>query len=246
MASRQLQQVGDEYRRHGVARLAQFFSAERIDEIRRELDHYGRNVLPDCPADARTLEADGKTIRNLWRLEQHSDYFRRLADCVEIHELSLELLESQPVLKGIETFNKPARIGSGVPWHQDNAYFCRTPPDMFTLWIAIDPVTVENGAVSFLRGSHRNGVLSTRPSGVKGNSIGLAEPPDVASADVFCATLNPGDATVHHCNTIHYSEPNRSSQPRLALLFVFCGADTRVDPDLQAAYTAAVTANPPA
>ncbi len=34
-----------------------------------------------------------------------------------------------PVLAGVATFQKAARIGSGVPYHQGNAYFCQAPPD---------------------------------------------------------------------------------------------------------------------
>ncbi|HCN76258.1 MAG TPA: hypothetical protein DIT13_03565, partial [Verrucomicrobiales bacterium] len=30
------------------------------------------------PADARTFEKDDKTVRNLWRLEQHNEFFRAL------------------------------------------------------------------------------------------------------------------------------------------------------------------------
>jgi hypothetical protein len=31
-----------------------------------------------------------------------------------------------PVLVGVETFNKPDRVGFGEPYHQDKAYFCQT------------------------------------------------------------------------------------------------------------------------
>ena len=234
------------YQRDGVVRLKGFFSAELVAEVRAELVRYMRDDLPSKPADARTLEADGRTVRNLWRLEQHSDYFRRLAASEWINSLVAKLVGGEPVLAAVETFNKPARIGSAVPYHQDNAYFCRTPPDMLTLWVAIDPVTKENGAVYFIKGSHKSGMLPTRPSGVTGNSIGLAERPTTPEAEQFCATLAPGDATIHHCEVIHHSHPNHTDQSRLGLLFVFRGAHTEVDPQLQASYSVARTATPPA
>lgn len=240
------EQAAGDYRRDGVARLRGFFTAERVAEVRAEVDRYIRADLPSKPADARTVEADGKTIRNLWRLEQHSAFFKKLAHDPGITALAARLVDGEPMLHGVETFNKPARVGSAVPYHQDNAYFCVEPPDMFTLWIAIDAVTEANGPIYFVKGSHREGVLPTRPSGVAGNSIGLAEPPDVPLAGQFRATLEPGDATIHHCNTIHHSGPNTTSQPRLGLLFVFAGAHTRTNTNLKAAYDEAVTATPPA
>ncbi len=239
-------QILQDYRNEGVVRIRHFFSQQLVTEIRDELQRYIREDLPDKPADARTLEADGQTIRNLWRLNLHNPYFEKLGRRPEILSLIGKLVNGEPELHGVETFSKPARIGSGVPPHQDNAYFCQTPPDMLTLWVAIDPVTKENGAVYFIKGSHKTGMLPTKPSGVTGNSIGLAEPPDVPRSAQFCATLEPGDATIHHCEVIHESDPNGTDQSRLGLLFVYRGVHTRTDPQLKAAYTEAVTATPPA
>ncbi len=239
-------QVVKDYQRDGVVRLRNFFSPEQVAEIRTELDRYIREDLPSKPADARTLESDGKTVRNLWRLNLHSDYFQKLGQREEITSLMAKLVNGEPVLSGVETFSKPARIGSGVPYHQDNAYFCQSPPDMLTLWVAIDPVTVENGAVYFIKGSHNTNMLPTKPSGVTGNSIGLAEKPTTPKEEQFCATLSPGDATIHHCETIHHSDPNQTDQPRLGLLFVYRGSHTITNDELKTAYTEAVTATPPA
>ncbi len=238
-------QIVREYQLDGVIRIENFFSIKMVAEIRAELKRYIIEDLPSKPQDARTLEADGKTIRNLWRLELHNSYFRKLGNRKEIIGLIAKLVGGNPVLVGVETFNKPARIGSGVPYHQDNAYFCQIPPDMLTLWVAIDPVTVENGPVYFIKGSHKLAVQPTKLSGVAGNSIGLAKPPDVPKSDQFCATLNPGDATIHHCNIIHHSDPNQSDNDRLGLLFVYRGSHTQTDQRLKAAYTEAVTITPP-
>lgn len=235
-----------DYERDGVVRIPQFISVDHVREIREEIERYIREDLPTKPPDARTLEADGSTVRNLWRLEQHCTYFREFAFREELVSLVGKLLHGEPVLIGVETFNKPARIGSAVPYHQDNAYFCRTPPDVLTLWVAIDPVTRENGPVSFVPGSHQGGLLPSAPSGVKGNSIGLAHPPETSVTAEFQALLEPGDATIHHCEVIHRSDPNRSNQSRLGLLFVFRGAHTQVDPQLQSLYDAARTLTPPA
>jgi len=239
-------QIIASYRREGVVRISGFFSEERIAEIRTELQQYIQEDLDSKPINARTLEADGKTIRNLWRLEQHRPFFCSLAHQEEILELMGDLLGGKPILCGVETFSKPARIGSGVPYHQDNAYFCQTPPDMLTLWVAIDRVTAENGPVYFIRGSHTQDVLPTKFSAIKGNSIGLATEPTTPKSEQFCAILEPGDATIHHCNIIHHSDPNLTDRPRLGLLFVYHAEHTTTEERLKKNYTAAVTATPPA
>jgi ectoine hydroxylase-related dioxygenase (phytanoyl-CoA dioxygenase family) len=239
-------QLLSDYDREGVVCIRGFLSPEEVTAVRAELERYILEDLPSRPADAATREADGVTVRNLWRLELHNEKLRSLAEREDIRALVAPLLHGDPVLAAVETFNKPARIGSGVPYHPDNAYFSRTPPDMLTVWIALDPVTEANGPVFFVKGSHTLGVLPTRPSGVRGNSIGLAEPPTVPLAEQFCGLLAPGDATIHHCNTIHHSAPNTTEHSRLGFLLVYRGSHAETDPALKATYTAAATATPPA
>ncbi len=235
-----------DYERDGVVCIREFLSADEVAAVRAELDRYIREDLAAQPPTARTIEADERTVRNLWRLEEHNPWFRQLAEREDIGAVIAPLVHGDPVLVGVETFNKPARIGSGVPHHQDNAYFCQTPPDMLTVWIAIDAVTEANGPVFFIKGSHKLGTLPTKASGVRGNSIGLADLPATPLSEQFCGLLAPGDATIHQCETIHHSAPNSTEHSRLGLLFVFRGSHTQTDAKLKEAYSAAVAATPPA
>ena len=240
------EEIKSDYDRDGVVRIRGFLSLEEVASVRAELDRYVRDDLPSKPLDARTLEADESTIRNLSRLEEHSPWFRRFGERPDLLALVGPLVNGEPVLVGVETFNKPARIGSGVPYHQDNAYFCQAPPDMLTVWIAIDEVTAANGPVLFVKGSHLLGPLPTKPSGVRGNSIGMAVASEQPLSEQFCALLGPGDATIHHCNTVHHSAPNTTEHSRLGFLLVYRGSHRKTDPELKAAYAAAAAATPPA
>jgi len=234
------------YEHDGVVRVPQFLNTDEVAAVRAELERYIRDDLAAQPVDARTFEKDETTVRNLWRLEKYNAFFRQLGERADILEFIAPFVRGEPVLVGVETFNKPARIGSGVPYHQDNAYFCQTPPDMLTVWIAIDAVTEANGPVYFVRGSHKTGMLPTKPSGVRGNSIGMSEPSRVPLSEQFCGLLQPGDATIHQCETVHHSAPNTTEHSRLGLLLVYRGSHTQTDPKLKEAYAAAVAATPPA
>ena len=227
-----------QYERDGCVRVHGFLSVEALACVRRELDRYERDVVPSVPGADRMLEADGKTVRNLWRMDRHDPFFDRLAR-PRMLALVRKLVHGEPLLMAVETFHKPARVGSGVPPHQDNAYFCQAPPDVLTIWIAIDAVTEANGPVFYLKGSHRDGTRAHRPSGVAGNSIGLASMPQHEDADVLCAMLEPGDALIHHCETIHWSERNWTEHPRCGLLMVFRRTHTVQNPKLKEAYDAA-------
>jgi ectoine hydroxylase-related dioxygenase (phytanoyl-CoA dioxygenase family) len=236
-----VQQLAEAYERDGCVRVRGLLPAPLLAEVRGALGRYLHDVVPTLPAGDRTLEADQTTVRNLWRMQEHDPFFKALAERPEIRTLVAKLVHGEPVLMAVETFNKPARVGSGVPPHQDNAYFCQTPPDALTIWIAIDAATLENGPIYYLKGSHRLGVLPHRPSGVAGNSMGLAEMPARTGdkTDEFCGTLEAGDAMIHHSQTIHWSAPNKTDRPRCGLLLVYRGAHTQHDPALKVAYDAA-------
>jgi ectoine hydroxylase-related dioxygenase (phytanoyl-CoA dioxygenase family) len=233
------EEVVKQYEADGCIRVRGFFDPQTLTTVRAELARYVREIAPNLPVGDRTLEADGKAVRNLWRMEQHDPFFYQLARREEILNLVRPLVRGEPVLMGVETFNKPARVGSGVPPHQDNAYFCQSPPDVLTIWIAMDAATDANGPIFYLKGSHRGGTLPHRPSGVAGNSMGLAAMPPHDESDVFRGTLEPGDALIHHCETIHWSARNQTDQPRCGLLMVYRGVHTAVNPGLKEAYDAA-------
>jgi phytanoyl-CoA hydroxylase len=229
-----LPQVVEDYERDGVVRIRQFLPPTQVHEVRREIAKYVDEIAPTLAPTEVVFEADEKTPRNLWRMEKHSAYFAGLAKKPKIISLVSQLVHGDPVLLGVETFNKPSRIGSGVPPHQDNAYFCQAPPDVLTVWIAMDPATEGNGPVQYARGSHKLGLLPHEASGVKGNSIRLAGQFD--HSDIFVGLLRPGDALIHHCETVHYSTPNHTEWPRCGFLLVYRGAHTQTDPVLKATY----------
>jgi hypothetical protein len=233
-------QLSKDYERDGCVRAKSFLNPTEVKQVRQQLDHYMKAILPNVPASDRVFEADGKSVRNLWRLEAHDPFFKSLSERANILETVAPLVHGNPVLIGVETFNKPAKVGSGVPHHQDNAYFCQSPPDVLTIWIAIDAATLENGPIYYVKGSHKGGMLPHRASGVKGNSMVIVAPPDPNPSNEFCGTLEPGDALIHQCQTIHFSTRNNSDSPRCGLLMVYRGAHTTDDPKLKEAYRNAV------
>ncbi len=232
-----------DYQRDGVVVIPSLLSKAEVAEIRAQLKRYGAEQLPRLPSGDFTLEPDGRTIRNLWRLEQHSEFFRQFAGQPRLIELVRPLLNGDPLLIGVETFNKPAKVGSRTPPHQDNAYFCQSPPDVLTVWIALDHSTAENGAVEYLLGSHRE-LLPHQPSGVKGNSFGLAHLPPDGEFPVFLGAISAGDALIHHCQTVHFGATNESDRPRLSLVIVYRAAHTTTDPALRDSYERARALTP--
>lgn len=200
-----------------------------IDDIDGQLDRYiGQMVQTGADKSAVYEPGSKRKLRNLFHMQQYSAYFAELARAPQLTELVQTIFDDQPVLMGVELFGKPARVGSEVPFHQDNAYFNLVPDHALTVWIALADVTEANGCVRYLQNTHKLGDLPHRASGVKGNSMMLCELPPGPWREVR-GLIRRGDAIIHHCNTIHRSEPNRSDCDRPGLLFVYKSVRCHID-----------------
>jgi len=110
-----------------------------------------------------------------------------------------------------------------VPWHQDSQYWPLEPMKEATLWIALDDVTVENGAMDMFTFS---AVPESRGKNLP--KIQLAEevsteffikmdPAALASLPTEKAVkmeLKRGQAEFHSAFTLHHSNPNKSKDQR--------------------------------
>jgi len=228
------------YQEDGFVRLPGLFARDRVAEIARHIASASEQAQQRMSAGDFVLEPGGE-VRNLWRLEAYDDFFRDLGNDPRVLGIVEELLGSEAVLAAVETFNKPALQGTAVPPHQDNAYFCQEPADMLTVWVAIDETTESNGPVHYVSDSKAE-LLPHKGSGIPGNSMVLVDPPIYDTTRVTVGLLQPGDAMVHDCQTVHWSEPNRTEQRRCGLLLVYRAAHTRTSPALRAAYDAAAAA----
>lgn len=106
--------------------------------------------------------------------------------------------------------------GRGVLWHQDHAYW---EPELdyraLGVWLPLHDVSVEMGAMQFVPGSHKRGLLPHVHADTPAeNLLTVAVQPEPGEA-VACP-LALGGATFHHFETLHYTAPNATDRPRLA------------------------------
>ncbi len=204
------------------------FKRRYFDEEEIALVH--RAIAEDKSLERNVLEMPDpewvKTEVVIWN-HPGDDLFGAIARCARIVE-AMELMLGGEVYHYHSKINpKPPRTGGGFRWHQDFGYWYNNGilfPDLATVMIAIDLMTVENGCLQVLKGSHRMGRLDHV---AVGGQMG-ADPERVDEArkvleNVHCE-LEPGDCLFLHCNTLHGSAPNRSAAPRTALLCCYNAA----------------------
>ncbi len=115
---------------------------------------------------------------------------------------------------------KEPQTSTPTLWHQDITYWPVAGEQVATLWLALDQVTRETGAVEYVRGSHlwqqRFLAVSFDPSQVYEEA--LPQVPDIEASrsdyDIVSFDLEPGDCTIHDARLLHGAPPNNSATAR--------------------------------
>lgn len=231
-----------QFDRDGFVVAPGFLSKADFNDLTENLDRYIREVVPGLPdGDAFYLDRSRpETLKQLQHMEGDA-YFRDYHRHPAWLELGRSLLGEDVETMSVEWFNKPPGTTSPTPPHQDNYYFNLAPPNVVTIWLALDRVDEENGGLRYVAGSHLGGVRPHSRSHVIGFSQGIT---DFGPADVERETfieLQPGDALAHHGNTIHRAEPNRSAtRNRRAFAMVIKGVGCRRDEEAFNRYQSAL------
>jgi len=108
------------------------------------------------------------------------------------------------------------------PWHQDDGYTPVTPSPYLTLWLALNDATPENGCISVLPGSHKQGLAPHTPSPI-GLVCHSAEDPDQGVQ----VPVKAGSLAVFQSLTMHKSGANVSTGTRKAYIVQYSQAGLR-------------------
>jgi Protein involved in biosynthesis of mitomycin antibiotics/polyketide fumonisin len=104
-------------------------------------------VRPEKLVSAHVEGDNGEGVRG-------SRAFLDLARDPDIVELVSGVLGDDIILWGCHVFCKPAGDGYETPWHQDGHYWPIRPLANCTVWVALEPSTVENGCLRVIPRSH--------------------------------------------------------------------------------------------
>lgn len=146
------------FRKHGYVAVANFWTSEEIKGIRGALNALvatGRlaNVATDGDGVTHT-----DTPRNLQLcpISPEHPLFRSLPLHPRVGDAMQRLLCTDPEKQSTvcylsQTFWKPAKVGLGTGWHQDNAYFqVKDGMAGTAMWTAVHDATIANGTIEVL------------------------------------------------------------------------------------------------
>ena len=127
---------------------------------------------------------------------------------------------------------KEARTQDRTPWHHDLPFWPFRGDRICTLWIALDEISPESGAVEYVKGSHRWGKRFQPTSFVGDNRYqqdDLEPIPDIDAMrdqfEIVSFEMAPGDCTIHHGLTVHGAPGNARADCRRRAYVTRWGGD---------------------
>ena len=240
--------VGDgmveEYRTHGVTCVRGAFDAGWIARLNAAATKLAASQ--DMTVNGGDPEGQGGKFLSATHLWARNDDFRAFVFESPAAAIAASLMGGEHVnLFKDHLFVKEAGAAAPTPWHQDLPYWCVAGDKVLSLWIALESVDRDNGAVQFVRGSHRwNKVFDIEDFGAVGTQrkAGLEKVPDIDAAppgayDIVSYDLAPGDCVAFHALTLHGAPGNSTARRRAGYSVRFGGDDTTYDPHPAASKT---------
>jgi len=224
------------YREQGYFVIEDFFTMDEVERTRAEITRIV-DRHPDVAKELVQMEpavlsgavqpaTNELGVRKLFRMALHNEWFRDLAFHPRMLEVAAGLLGPDVKLAQSMLLMKPPHFGTPKVWHQDNAYFRLTPPEVFGFWIALDDTDVANGCMHVLAGSHTRGIQ--QHDHAKGD-YGLIEEPSLDEA--IPIPLRAGGALIFHGEIYHFTPDNFSDRRRRALQYHYAASSCRQGED---------------
>lgn len=208
---------------------------DAVDRILDQPSRWGTNINPDGSKGRFAID----TFMYLY-----DDDFYALAIESPLPEIAAVCLKSTRINLMWDFFLvKEPGSPHATNWHQDRPFNWIDGWQAISTWMPLDVVTLDSGAVEYIRGSHRWGRYfepvgsddKNTKSFFKGADEsdlagdGGEELPDIDAEreryDIVHFDSEPGDCVVHHLNMVHGAPGNFSRRRRRAVCHRYTGDD---------------------
>ena len=193
------------------------FTVDEMNDLAVALDAHEAKMRADLTAAggvSSISRADEITFTD--HIAERDETVRKFVTRQEWVDLTTAFLGPDTDLYWNQTVFKQPEGAREFPWHQDDAYTPVTPAPYLTLWLALNDATEENGCISVLPGSHKDGLREHHPSpiGWVGHS---SDDPDQG----VLAPIRAGSLICFWSLTMHKSGSNRSKGVRKAYVIQY-------------------------
>ncbi|WP_308635290.1 phytanoyl-CoA dioxygenase family protein [Paenibacillus silvisoli] len=197
----------DEFKQNGFVFLKGLFAKEEVRKLKEE----GKAIIAEHGVDSSGV---------FLTLAAKSELFKQAAAAPGLVPVLKAIIGERVIFMSDKLVFKTVGTDFGSPWHQDYPYWYGS--HKFSVWIALDDATPENGCLQVVPGSHKFGSINhnREVTDDKGFANRL-NPADIDETAVVALKAEAGDAIVFHDLLYHASYPNTSGQDRWALISTY-------------------------
>lgn len=199
--------------------------AEWVEESREHVEDYGETLDGRPRFDLQPgHSAETPGLRRVQSPEEVSDVFASAMRTAKTVDLCAELIGPALRFHHGKVNSKLPGTATAVKWHQDFPFQPMTNNDMITCLLFIDDVTLENGPLEVIPGSHKGPLFSHWHNGVFTGAV-AADVLDGREGEIVKCTGAAGSVCLMHVNLLHGSAPNLSTGPRTLYITTYYAED---------------------
>ncbi|MDP3559880.1 MAG: phytanoyl-CoA dioxygenase family protein [Legionellaceae bacterium] len=217
-STQQLSTYGAEYHKKGYIVVRDFFNAEDMAHLTQwtsEVENWPI-VGEKWFKYYELLDNQEKVLSRVENfVEYHQGFKQLVSDKKLLHLLTSLMGESVIFFK--EKLNLKAPGAKGYTAHQDAPAFFDIDYDAISIFIAIDPATIENGCVSFVKNGEQF-KEKLLPQNTHNHALSKEVVDTLHWEPIECS---PGDVIIFSAYAPHYSTPNNTSDSRRAVFLTF-------------------------
>ncbi len=217
----------DEFDRNGVVVTPDVLNRDELERYTRAVDG----------------EVERRTASDLREVADKSLYEQSFIQCMRLWETCPEVLplSCHAGLAGIaaqllqvdgvrmwqdQALYKEAGGRETTP-HQDQTFWPIGEEALVSAWIPFDDVTVANGAMAYVPGSHKLGRLKVVDITHTTDPYDILNDPALEGAQPEFVEVSAGSVVWHHGLTIHQASANTTEHTRRVFTVVYIGLDAR-------------------
>lgn len=233
------QNLINDFNRDGYVMMPDAISSEQVKTLTRVLDGWTEDSRAHAGPYGQTMDgrprfdvqpgahsADRPALRRVASpVDVDDDYWAVARDNAAL-DLTAAILSPNIKFYASKVNLKLPGSRTEVRYHQDFPFDPHTNMDMMTVLIFLDDVTMENGPLQLVPGSHRGPLHSLWHDGVFTGAVAQDVERDAIANSVAC-TGRAGDACLMHSAVLHGSSSNLTQAPRRLFIVTYVAEDAQ-------------------
>ena len=199
--------------------------ADWVEESRGHTDDYGETMDGRPRFDLQPGHSAAiPGLRRVQSPEEVSDVFANTMRAARTVDMCVELIGPALRFHHGKVNSKMPGTATAVKFHQDFPFQPMTNDDIITCLLFLDDVTLENGPLEVVPGTHKGPIYSHWHGGRFTGAVAESVKDEHIGNLVKC-TGKAGSVCLMHARLLHGSAPNKSDKPRTLYITTYYAED---------------------